>query len=247
MWDYSVSWFNQTGLSDIGLAMIQPRRGVNERRAIIQTWLVSNNDSSAYSHTHCSSRPSCTSSVQLSDWLILGMIVGWLRLDMSTKCTTLTQQDEKMHYSHSRRGEKRHPRENEQVTGSGQRGGQVWLNGSLCTHFAKSHFLCQLWWLQRSSVSRRQILFLHLWPQAHQPCGEGAYPERVNGSLAVSRALGDYEYKNVEGMGPCEQLVSPEPEITETCVRHKLTVEPDLQSICSSVIDTCLNKVWQSP
>lgn len=37
--------------------------------------------------------------------------------------------------------------------------------------------------------------------------------QRVNGSLAVSRALGDYEYKNVEGRGPCEQLVSPEPEI----------------------------------
>jgi protein phosphatase 1B len=30
----------------------------------------------------------------------------------------------------------------------------------------------------------------------------------------VSRALGDYEYKNVEGKGPCEQLVSPEPEIS---------------------------------
>ena len=37
---------------------------------------------------------------------------------------------------------------------------------------------------------------------------------RVNGSLAVSRALGDYEYKNVEGKGQCEQLVSPEPEIS---------------------------------
>lgn len=37
--------------------------------------------------------------------------------------------------------------------------------------------------------------------------------QRVNGSLAVSRALGDYEYKNVEGRGPCEQLVSPEPEV----------------------------------
>ena len=30
----------------------------------------------------------------------------------------------------------------------------------------------------------------------------------------MSRALGDYEYKNVEGKGPCEQLVSPEPEIS---------------------------------
>ena len=37
---------------------------------------------------------------------------------------------------------------------------------------------------------------------------------KVNGSLAVSRALGDYEYKQNSGKGQCEQLVSPEPEIT---------------------------------
>ena len=30
--------------------------------------------------------------------------------------------------------------------------------------------------------------------------------QRVNGSLAVSRALGDFEYKNVEGKGATEQL-----------------------------------------
>ena len=36
--------------------------------------------------------------------------------------------------------------------------------------------------------------------------------QRVNGSLAVSRALGDFEYKNVDGRSPTEQLVSPEPE-----------------------------------
>jgi len=38
--------------------------------------------------------------------------------------------------------------------------------------------------------------------------------QRVNGSLAVSRALGDFEYKNNLQMGPCEQLVSPEPEVS---------------------------------
>lgn len=37
--------------------------------------------------------------------------------------------------------------------------------------------------------------------------------QRVNGSLAVSRALGDYEYKQNEDKTDCEQLVSPEPEI----------------------------------
>ncbi|CAF1248248.1 unnamed protein product [Adineta steineri] len=38
--------------------------------------------------------------------------------------------------------------------------------------------------------------------------------QRVNGSLAVSRALGDFEYKNNCNRRPDQQLVSPEPEIT---------------------------------
>lgn len=46
-----------------------------------------------------------------------------------------------------------------------------------------------------------------------QNAGGSVMIQRVNGSLAVSRALGDYEYKCVEGRGPCEQLVSPEPEV----------------------------------
>ena len=29
---------------------------------------------------------------------------------------------------------------------------------------------------------------------------------------SFDRALGDFEYKNVDGKGPTEQLVSPEPE-----------------------------------
>jgi len=37
--------------------------------------------------------------------------------------------------------------------------------------------------------------------------------QRVNGSLAVSRALGDFEYKSASDLKPEEQLVSPEPEI----------------------------------
>lgn len=37
--------------------------------------------------------------------------------------------------------------------------------------------------------------------------------ERVNGSLAVSRALGDFEYKAVPGLGATQQLVSPEPDV----------------------------------
>nr|CAD7443367.1 unnamed protein product [Timema bartmani]CAD7452826.1 unnamed protein product [Timema tahoe]CAD7593748.1 unnamed protein product [Timema genevievae] len=94
--------------------------------------------------------------------------------------------------------------------------------------------------------------------------------QRVNGSLAVSRALGDYEYKNVEGRGPCEQLVSPEPEVSvmdrdeerdeflvlacdgvwdvmsndDLCnfVRSRLVLTDDLECIANQVIDTCLYK-----
>lgn len=94
--------------------------------------------------------------------------------------------------------------------------------------------------------------------------------QRVNGSLAVSRALGDFEYKNVQGKGECEQLVSPEPDVfSETrcdedeflvlacdgiwdvmsneqlCdfIRSRLQITDDLIAICNSVLDTCLSKV----
>ncbi|XP_050510598.1 protein phosphatase 1A [Diabrotica virgifera virgifera] len=94
--------------------------------------------------------------------------------------------------------------------------------------------------------------------------------QRVNGSLAVSRALGDFDYKNVEGMGPCEQLVSPEPEIfvrerddisdeflvlacdgiwdvmsnEDLCayIHHRLCITDNLKEVTSQVIDTCLYK-----
>uniref|UniRef100_A0A671XXE4 Protein phosphatase 1B n=1 Tax=Sparus aurata TaxID=8175 RepID=A0A671XXE4_SPAAU len=60
----------------------------------------------------------------------------------------------------------------------------------------------------------------------HKPCnprereriqnaGGSVMIQRVNGSLAVSRALGDYDYKCVDGKGPTEQLVSPEPSVFE--------------------------------
>lgn len=103
-----------------------------------------------------------------------------------------------------------------------------------------------------------------------QNAGGSVMIQRVNGSLAVSRALGDYEYKQVEGKGPCEQLVSPEPEIfvekrenekdeflvlacdgvwdvmsnEELCdfIRSRLLVTDNLTSVCNEVIDTCLYK-----
>lgn len=104
-----------------------------------------------------------------------------------------------------------------------------------------------------------------------QDAGGSVMIQRVNGSLAVSRALGDFEYKNVPGRGPCEQLVSPEPEVyveardlekdeflvlacdgiwdvltnEELCdfIRDRMQLTDDLEVICSYVIDTCLSKV----
>ncbi|KFB46397.1 AGAP008149-PA-like protein [Anopheles sinensis] len=92
---------------------------------------------------------------------------------------------------------------------------------------------------------------------------------RVNGSLAVSRALGDYDYKNVSELGQCEQLVSPEPEIfcrdrdpadeflvlacdgvwdvmsnAELCqfVHSRFQLSDNLVEVANQVIDTCLHK-----
>ena len=98
--------------------------------------------------------------------------------------------------------------------------------------------------------------------------------QRVNGSLAVSRALGDFEYKNVDGKGPTEQLVSPEPEFymkkresdkdeflvlacdgvwdvmtnEDICsfVAARMRVTDNLEQIANEVIDTCLHKVSQT-
>ena len=95
--------------------------------------------------------------------------------------------------------------------------------------------------------------------------------QRVNGSLAVSRALGDFEYKCVEGRGACEQLVSPEPEIyvkerdyekdefvvlacdgiwdvmsnedLKEFIHSRLKVTSDLVKISNEVLDMCLSKV----
>lgn len=95
--------------------------------------------------------------------------------------------------------------------------------------------------------------------------------QRVNGSLAVSRALGDFDYKRAPLLPATEQLVSPEPEITVidrdlekdqflllACdgifdvmsnedvvafVLHQLELSNDLTLISSNLIDTCLYKV----
>lgn len=151
---------------------------------------------------------------------------------------------------------------------------------AVCAIISPSHFFFANCGDSRAVLSRAGRA--HFSTQDHKPINPGEKErivnaggsvmiQRVNGSLAVSRALGDYEYKQVEGKGPCEQLVSPEPEITvkerdpekdeflilacdgvwdvmtneDLCdfVRHQLTIQPDLELIASSIIDTCLHKV----
>jgi len=102
-----------------------------------------------------------------------------------------------------------------------------------------------------------------------QNAGGSVMIQRVNGSLAVSRALGDYEYKCVEGRGPCEQLVSPEPEVyvherttqdefvvlacdgiwdvmsndeLKEFIHSRLKITNDLVKVCNEILDMCLNK-----
>ncbi|XP_026082397.1 protein phosphatase 1A-like [Carassius auratus] len=102
-----------------------------------------------------------------------------------------------------------------------------------------------------------------------QNAGGSVTLQRINGSLAVSRALGDFSFKEVEWRTQTEQLVSPEPEVyelqrspgdeflvvacdgvwdaignEELCafVRNRLQVCDDLREICSQVIDLCLYK-----
>lgn len=103
-----------------------------------------------------------------------------------------------------------------------------------------------------------------------QNAGGSVMIQRVNGSLAVSRALGDFEYKNVDGKSPTEQLVSPEPEFyikerysdkdeflvlacdgvwdvmtnEDICdfITARMKVCDNLETICNEVIDTCLYK-----
>uniref|UniRef100_UPI00358F6555 protein phosphatase 1B-like isoform X3 n=1 Tax=Myxine glutinosa TaxID=7769 RepID=UPI00358F6555 len=121
---------------------------------------------------------------------------------------------------------------------------------------------------------------IHFCTEDHKPCnpaekeriqkaGGSVMIQRVNGSLAVSRALGDFDYKCVDGKGATEQLVSPEPEVYTVersdsdefvvlaCdgvwdvmsneelgqfVHSRLQLTDDLAEVCNQVLDTCLYK-----
>ncbi|XP_051900048.1 protein phosphatase 1A-like [Pristis pectinata] len=111
--------------------------------------------------------------------------------------------------------------------------------------------------------------FLPREQQRIQRAGGTVTLQRVNGSLAVSRALGDFGFKGAPGRGQTEQLVSPEPEVyemersdadqfvvlacdgvwdsvgsEELCrfVHSRLLLTRDLEAVCSQVINVCLHK-----
>lgn len=151
---------------------------------------------------------------------------------------------------------------------------------AVCTLISATHFFFANCGDSRAVLSRnKRVQFV---TEDHKPINPGEKEriqkaggsvmiQRVNGSLAVSRALGDYEYKRVMGKGPCEQLVSPEPEVNvlerdneldeflvlacdgvwdvltneEICdhIRYMMQVSSDLEYICNCVIDACLYKV----
>ncbi|XP_043653420.1 protein phosphatase 1A [Drosophila teissieri] len=102
-----------------------------------------------------------------------------------------------------------------------------------------------------------------------QNAGGSVMIKRVNGILAVSRALGDYDFKNDISKSPVDQMVSPEPDITvcnrsdqdefiviacdgiwdvmtssEVCefISSRLLVTYDLPTIVNSILDICLHK-----
>lgn len=151
---------------------------------------------------------------------------------------------------------------------------------AVCALISATHFYFANCGDSRAVLSRNETTFFSTLDhkpinptekERIQKAGGNVMIQRVNGSLAVSRALGDYEYKQVEGKGPCEQLVSPEPEVTvqernneldeflvlacdgvwdvitneELCIyiRYMMQITSDLEHICSSIIDACFYKV----
>ena len=109
--------------------------------------------------------------------------------------------------------------------------------------------------------------------QRIQDAGGMVALQRVNGGLATSRGLGDFEYKNVAGLPPDKQYVSPIPDVTISdressdefivlaCdgiwdvmsnedvlkfVRERVNIEP-LDRLSENLLDCCIEKVSSFP
>ncbi|XP_017052699.1 protein phosphatase 1B isoform X2 [Drosophila ficusphila] len=102
-----------------------------------------------------------------------------------------------------------------------------------------------------------------------QKAGGSVMIKRVNGTLAVSRALGDFDFKRDQSRSQVDQMVSPEPDVT-VCDRlesdefiiiacdgiwdvmsssevsefigSRLLVTKDIPMIVNSVMDICLHR-----
>ena len=162
-----------------------------------------------------------------------------------------------------------------------------WKNGedqsgttAVCAFITKTDIICANCGDSRAIFSRSGDL--KLVTRDHKPyndderrriekAGGSVMMQRVNGSLAVSRALGDYEYKSTQNMPSIEQQVSPQPEIFNcerdydndeflviACdgiwdvmsnqqvlefVHKELTIREDRGQICDNLIEECFQRV----
>lgn len=91
---------------------------------------------------------------------------------------------------------------------------------------------------------------LHFSSSDHKPTNDGekrrieeaggrVMIQRINGSLAVSRALGDFEYKQRADKGDLEQLVSPDPDVT--CIKRDET-DNYMMVACDGIYDVMSNE-----
>eukprot|EP00116_Pleurobrachia_bachei_P003133 sb/3463395/ len=161
-----------------------------------------------------------------------------------------------------------------------------WKNGedqsgstAVCALVTPTHVICANCGDSRAIFSRQGDL--GLVTRDHKPtnddeksriekAGGSVIMHRVNGSLAVSRALGDYEYKTSTNMPSIEQQVSPLPEIFTlerdndkdeflliACdgiwdvmsnqesieyIHRELQIRDDLGLICANLLEECLQR-----
>ena len=100
--------------------------------------------------------------------------------------------------------------------------------------------------------------FVHFATKDHKPMDEEernrienaggmVIIQRINGALAVSRALGDFDYKRVDNLGQTEQLVSPLPIVTYFSRTEEKDDIQDSYSIiaCDGIYDAITNENLQ--
>jgi len=74
--------------------------------------------------------------------------------------------------------------------------------------------------------------------------GGTVFASRVNGDLSVSRALGDFLYKSVSGLGPAEQPITCVPEVT--IIQREDSLDQFLLIACDGIWDVVSNETAAS-